>query len=72
MSSQIESDRMMAAMGMTTEWTAADVGYTFAMWAVMMVGMMAPAAAPVMRTILLLSRFQSHDLGAVSIRRLPN
>jgi predicted metal-binding membrane protein len=48
MSSQMESDRTMAVMGMTTEWTAADVGYTLAMWAVMMVGMMAPAAAPVM------------------------
>jgi len=27
-------------------WSAADFGFTFAMWAVMMVGMMTPAAAP--------------------------
>ena len=41
---------MMAAMGMTMDmpWTAADVFFTFAMWAVMMVGMMAGTAAPVL------------------------
>ena len=41
---------MMAAMGMTMEmrWTAADVFFTFAMWAVMMVGMMAPSASPML------------------------
>ena len=41
---------MMEAMGMTMymPWTAADVFLTFAMWSVMMVGMMAPAAAPVL------------------------
>ena len=35
---------------MTTEmsWTAADVFFTFTMWAVMMVGMMAGTAAPVL------------------------
>jgi len=40
----------MAAMGMTMDrpWAAADVFYTFAMWAVMMVGMMAGTAAPVL------------------------
>ena len=41
---------MMAAMGMPMEmpWAASDVFFTFAMWAVMMVGMMAPSAAPVL------------------------
>src|SRR5262249_51213199 len=50
MSAAMESDRMMADMGMTmaVPWTAADVFFTFAMWAVMMVGMMAASAAPVM------------------------
>lgn len=43
-------DTMMANMGMATDvpWTAADVVFTFAMWAVMMVGMMAGTAAPVL------------------------
>ncbi|WP_244259120.1 DUF2182 domain-containing protein [Cupriavidus gilardii] len=45
-------DAMMAGMGMAMPmpmpWAAADVFYTFAMWVVMMIGMMAPAAAPVM------------------------
>jgi predicted metal-binding membrane protein len=50
MSSEIERDKMMAAMGMTMRmpWTAADVLFTFAMWLVMMVGMMTPTAAPVL------------------------
>ena len=41
---------MMAEMGMTMDmpWTAADVFFTFAMWAVMMVGMMTRTAAPVL------------------------
>ena len=41
---------MMAEMGMTMgmPWTAADVFFTFVMWAVMMVGMMAGTAAPVL------------------------
>ena len=39
---------MMAAMGMTTQmpWTVTDFLLTFAMWAVMMVGMMTPSATP--------------------------
>jgi predicted metal-binding membrane protein len=43
-------DTMMAKMGMTMDmsWTAADVFFTFTMWAVMMVGMMAGSAAPVL------------------------
>ena len=41
---------MMAEMGMTMDmsWDATDVFFTFAMWAVMMVGMMAGSAAPVL------------------------
>ena len=40
---------MMAEMGMVMDmpWTTADVLLAFAMWAVMMVGMMTPSAAPV-------------------------
>lgn len=50
MSAAMEHDRMMAAMGMTMQmaWTAADFLFTFAMWAVMMVGMMAPSATPML------------------------
>ena len=50
MTSAMAHDRMMAEMGMTMDmpWTAADIFFTFAMWAVMMVGMMAGTAAPVL------------------------
>jgi predicted metal-binding membrane protein len=50
MSSSMDYDVMMAAMGMTTTGTetAADLFFTFAMWAVMMVGMMAGSATPVL------------------------
>jgi predicted metal-binding membrane protein len=50
MSVDMEHDKMMAAMGMTMDmpWSAADVFFTFAMWAVMMVGMMAPSASPML------------------------
>lgn len=50
MSAAMEHDRMMAEMGMTMDmpWTAADVLFTFAMWAAMMVGMMVPSASPVL------------------------
>jgi len=49
MSAAMEYDRMMADMGMRMDvpWTAADFFFTFAMWAVMMVGMMAASATPV-------------------------
>jgi predicted metal-binding membrane protein len=48
MSADMAHDKMMADMGMTMDmpWTAADTFFTFAMWAVMMVGMMAPSALP--------------------------
>jgi len=50
MSAGMAHDKTMAEMGMTmdTPWTAADAFFTFAMWTVMMIGMMAPAAAPVL------------------------
>jgi predicted metal-binding membrane protein len=50
MSSSMAHDSMMAEMGMTMDmpWTAADVFFTFTMWAVMMVGMMTGTAAPVL------------------------
>jgi predicted metal-binding membrane protein len=49
-SSAQEYEAMMAAMGMAVDrpWTTADFFFTFAMWAVMMVGMMAGSAAPVL------------------------
>jgi predicted metal-binding membrane protein len=48
MSTSMEYDMAMAAMGMTMQasWSAADVWFTFLMWMIMMVGMMTPSAAP--------------------------
>ena len=50
MTSPIEGDTMMAAMGMVMNqpWDGGDVVLTFVMWAVMMVGMMAVPALPVL------------------------
>jgi len=51
MSPGIEHDPMMLAemaTSMATPWTPADVFFTFAMWVVMMAGMMAGPAAPAM------------------------
>jgi predicted metal-binding membrane protein len=50
MSAMMEHDRMMAEMGMTMDmpWKTADVLLAFAMWAVMMVGMMTMTASPVL------------------------
>jgi predicted metal-binding membrane protein len=50
MSSSAESAAAMAEMGMVMDapWRAADVLFTFLMWAVMMVGMMSAPAAPVL------------------------
>ncbi len=50
MSSSMEHDTMMAEMGMPMDmpWTRVEVFFTFAMWAVMMVGMMTAPAAPVL------------------------
>jgi predicted metal-binding membrane protein len=49
MSAGMLEDRMMADMGMsmTVPWTLTDAALTFVMWAVMMVAMMTPSAAPV-------------------------
>jgi predicted metal-binding membrane protein len=46
----VEYSIAMAAMGMPTDapWTLVDISLTFAMWVVMMVGMMAGAALPVL------------------------
>ena len=51
----------MAEMGMTMDkpWNAADLFFTFAMWAVMMVGMMTPSVAPV--TLLLAGMHRSRS-----------
>jgi predicted metal-binding membrane protein len=50
MASPIEGDTMMAAMGMVMKqpWGVVDLLLTFVMWAVMMVGMMAVPALPVL------------------------
>lgn len=50
MSSAAEADAMMAQMGMAMHhpWDARVAVLTFGMWTVMMVGMMTPAAAPVL------------------------
>ena len=49
MADSMAYDAEMAAMGMMDEpWTLTDVMFTFAMWTVMMVGMMAGTAAPVL------------------------
>ncbi len=50
MASSAASETMMAKMGMAIDapWGARDLLFTFAMWAVMMVGMMTVAAAPVL------------------------
>jgi predicted metal-binding membrane protein len=49
-SSESEYARMMAAMGMAVDrpWTGVDGLLTFAMWSVMMVGMMTGSAAPML------------------------
>lgn len=49
-SSELEYARMMAAMGMAVDrpWNALDGLLTFAMWSVMMVGMMTGSAAPML------------------------
>lgn len=48
MATSVEYDKAMAAMGMTVHgpWTVTDALFNFAMWAVMMIGMMAVSAAP--------------------------
>ena len=50
MSASMEYEQKMAAMGMTMHqpWSAADALFTFAMWVVMMVGMMAASVMPML------------------------
>ena len=48
MSSAMSRDHMDITMTMDTPWTATDIFFTFAMWAVMMIGMMIPTAAPML------------------------
>jgi predicted metal-binding membrane protein len=50
MSAAMAHDPMMADMAMTLDmpWNAVDIFFTFAMWAVMMVGMMTASTAPVL------------------------
>jgi predicted metal-binding membrane protein len=49
MSAPMQENRLMAEMGMMMDvpWTLTDAALTFVMWAVMMVAMMTPSAAPV-------------------------
>jgi predicted metal-binding membrane protein len=53
MASAMQHDAMMASMRMATDarWSVAEFAYLFAMWAVMMVAMMAPAAGPVLALV---------------------
>jgi predicted metal-binding membrane protein len=50
MAGAMEHEEMMASMGMTMDmpWKIADVFLNFAMWVVMMIGMMAPSASPML------------------------
>lgn len=70
MASGAAYEKAMAAMGMTARgpWTLEDAFFTFAMWAVMMVGMMAVSAAPV---ILLFAASQRLRPAAGPARRVP-
>ncbi len=53
MASTMQHDAMMAsmAMAMDAKWSIVELMYLFAMWSVMMVAMMAPAAAPVLALV---------------------
>jgi predicted metal-binding membrane protein len=55
----------MAAMPGLAPWTLAEVGATVAMWAVMMVGMMLPAAAPVILLFAAVNRKRREQGGLV-------
>lgn len=58
--------QLMAEMGMSMDvpWTITDAAFTFVMWAVMMLAMMAPSVAPV---VLIFAGMQRRNTG----RRLP-
>jgi predicted metal-binding membrane protein len=65
LTSPAEGDTMMAAMGMVMgrPWDAGDLLLTFLMWSVMMVGMMALSALPV---LLLFARMHAQRDGGVA------
>lgn len=65
MSAEMEFHAAMGMSMMDVPWTMADVFLTFAMWAVMMVGMMAGSAAPVL-LLFAASRAKRAELGARS------
>jgi predicted metal-binding membrane protein len=48
MAGAMAHEAMMTGMGMAVPWSLADFAFMTSMWAVMMVAMMAPAAAPVL------------------------
>ena len=48
MAGAMAHEATMTGMGMTMPWSLADFAFMFSMWAVMMIAMMAPAAAPVL------------------------
>jgi len=66
MSAAMQESQTMAEMGMSMDmpWTITDAVYTFVMWAVMMVAMMLPSAAPV---VLIFAGMQRRQSG----QRLP-
>jgi predicted metal-binding membrane protein len=66
----MEHDEMMAAMGMNMEmpWTTGTVLLTFAMWAVMMAGMMMPSALPLL--MLFAAARTGRDKGGVPVATL--
>jgi predicted metal-binding membrane protein len=51
MAGAMAHEAMMTGMGMAMPWSLADFAFIFSMWAVMMIAMMAPAAAPVLLLI---------------------
>lgn len=63
------ADGMSGLPGMTpmlAPWTAADLAFTFTMWAVMMVGMMLPSAAPVILLFAAVNR-KRREQGGVAV-----
>ncbi len=61
------ADGMGGLPGMTpalTPWSAADLAFTVAMWAIMMVGMMVPATAPVILLVAAINRKRREQGGA--------
>ena len=71
MTSSIEADGMMAAMGMVLNhpWGASELLLTFVMWSVMMVGMMALSALPV---LLLFAGMQAQRANRGVVPALPS